>query len=218
MEQTEQKEIRAMVMFMICAIFGQCVGVKILQMILEDVPGYMTARVMESVGIVLLIIFCKFTPFRIYRTGLTASGKEVRRTLIRCGCICIGMIVCFLIARVVMTQFNDEIRTRPWFYPYFNIHMRWLYPFTAVLQEFFAKGVIQESMKRIFGTEHIWLSIVACSLFLGILHMGYPLYYMFAAAMLSIVTGLIYEKDRNIWGCVMIHFCLGFLPRAMGLK
>ena len=30
-------------------------------------------------------------------------------------------------------------------------------------------------------------------------------------------TGLLYERDRNIWGAVMIHFAVGFLPRCFGI-
>ena len=27
-----------------------------------------------------------------------------------------------------------------------------------------------------------------------------------------------YERDKNIWGTVLIHFVVGFMPRALGLK
>ena len=217
-ERINQREANAMILYLLCAVAAQCIGVKILQMMMGDVPGYLTSRMMEGIGLVLLFVFCRFTPFRIYRTGFFASRAEIRRTLIRCGCICIGIILCFVIARLVMSHYDERIKSRPWFYPYFSIHMRWLYPFTAVLQEFFAKGVIQENLKRLFGKEHTTLAIFACALTFSVFHIGYSLYFMLGAALLSFVTGFIYEKDRSIWGCVMIHFCLGFLPRAMGLK
>lgn len=31
-------------------------------------------------------------------------------------------------------------------------------------------------------------------------------------------TGYLYERDRNIWGAALIHFVIGFMPRALGLK
>ena len=27
-----------------------------------------------------------------------------------------------------------------------------------------------------------------------------------------------YERDKNLWGTVLIHFVVGFMPRALGLK
>jgi membrane protease YdiL (CAAX protease family) len=50
-----------------------------------------------------------------------------------------------------------------------------------------------------------------------VLHIQYPLYYMVGAFVLCFFTGLLYEKDRNIWGAVMIHFAIGFLPRCFGI-
>ena len=37
------------------------------------------------------------------------------------------------------------------------------------------------------------------------------------AFLLCFFTGLLYERDRNIWGSVIIHFALGFMPRCFGV-
>ncbi len=50
-----------------------------------------------------------------------------------------------------------------------------------------------------------------------ILHMQYALYYMTGALLLCLVTGILYEKDRNIWGSILIHFAIGFMPRCLGV-
>ncbi len=50
------------------------------------------------------------------------------------------------------------------------------------------------------------------------MNMNYPLYYLIGAGILCIGTGYLYERDRNIWGSSLIHFVIGFMPRALGLK
>ena len=58
-----------------------------------------------------------------------------------------------------------------------------------------------------------WITAV----FFFSLHMQYPLFYMTGALLLCLVTGVLYEKNRNIWGAVLIHFAIGFLPRCLGV-
>lgn len=217
-ERITQEETNIIILFMLTCLFFYIIGYRILQMIMGEVPKYVSSRMMEIISVIHLIIYPKFTCFRLYHTGLVATKNEIKRTLIRCGLISLGIIIALVIARLVMTQFNSEIATRPWFYPYFDINMRWLYPFVVILQEFLAKGMLQESMKRLMGEKHINQAIWACGILFTIFHLGYPLYYMICAGLLMVVTGYIYEKDHSIWGCCLIHFCIGFLPRAMGLK
>ncbi len=217
-ERLSQEECNAMMLYLLSCLFFYFIGLRFLQTIMEEVPKYVTSRMMEGIALILFVLFLKFTPFRLYRTGFAATWSEIKRTLIRCGGISILLVVVLVVARLVMTNYNSEIAMRPWFYPYFEINMRWMYPFVAILQEFLSKSVMQESLKRFFGEGNVKLAILACGVIFSILHMGYPLYYMLCAGLMSIFTGYIYEKDRTIWGCVLIHFCIGFLPRAMGLK
>jgi membrane protease YdiL (CAAX protease family) len=40
---------------------------------------------------------------------------------------------------------------------------------------------------------------------------------MTGALVLCLVTGVLYERNRNIWGPVLIHFAIGFMPRCLGV-
>ena len=60
------------------------------------------------------------------------------------------------------------------------------------------------------------VAIISCitALFFFILHVQYALYYMTGALLLCLITGLQYERDRNIWGGGSHSLCLR-LPAKM---
>ena len=128
-----------------------------------------------------------------------------------------------------MNTKNPEYREIPFFGLYLNIHTRWLYPVSIVFQEFFIKAFTQENIgivlsglnedgkRRASDRKTAILTSLITAMFFFVLHMQYPLYYMTGAFFLCLLTGLLYERDRNIWGAVMIHFALGFLPRCFGV-
>lgn len=70
---------------------------------------------------------------------------------------------------------------------------------------------------RAAGAGNIHITVWVTSIFFFILHLQYPFYYMIGAIVLCVGTGYLYEKYRNIWGAVLIHFTLGFLPRCIGV-
>ena len=55
------------------------------------------------------------------------------------------------------------------------------------------------------------------ALFFFVLHMGYELPMMFGAAVLCVVTGYLYEKNKSVWGSILIHFVIGFVPKIIGV-
>ena len=79
-----------------------------------------------------------------------------------------------------------------------------------VLQEFLARGVMQENLNRVFtGKYATVLSIVVSSLVFGVLHIHYGLPFMLGATVLLGALGMLYHKQGNIWGLCIIHYVLG---------
>ena len=84
------------------------------------------------------------------------------------------------------------------------------YPLTVILQEFLARGVMQESLRRIFtGKRAEFLAILVSALVFGVLHIAYGFPFMMAASLLLGVMGVLYRKQGNIWGLCIIHYVLG---------
>ncbi|MDO5155277.1 MAG: CPBP family intramembrane metalloprotease [Eubacteriales bacterium] len=218
MEPMSKKEANSIIMYILSTLVMYLVTMKIMGLFMEHIPRYLCTRTIETISIFLLIFFLEYTDLQIYTTGLVGTKEEIKRTLIRCSLICIGIIIAFVIVRLIMESHNPKIANRAWFKPYFHLYMRWYYPFVSILQEILSKSIMQESLKRLFGEEEAKLSLIACCFIFALFHVNYQLYYIIGAGLLNYVTGRIYEKDHTIWGCSMIHFCVGFLPRAMGLK
>ncbi len=92
------------------------------------------------------------------------------------------------------------------------------YPITVVFQEVLARSIIQESITRVMPSRHgeyraIWIS----SLYFGALHVhkGFP--FIIGSAFLMAIFGLVYSKQKNIWGCCIPHYVLGMsLPMILG--
>lgn len=218
MNPISKEESNSIIMYMLSTLILCLITLKIMGMFMGYIPKYICTRTIETISVFLLVVFLQYTEFKIYRTGLVATKEEIKRTLIRCSIISIMIIIALALTRLIMTKRNPDIAGRSWFKPYFHLYMRWYYPFVSILQEFLSKGVMQENVKRLFGEEKAKWTLLACSFLFALYHVNYPLYYIIGAGVLNYITGIIYEKDRSIWGCSMIHFCVGFLPRAMGLK
>ena len=176
-----------------------------------------------------MVLLIYFTPVKYNRQALRCSIKESWRSLTQSAVISFLIVASLVGFRVYLNARDPACREIPPFGLYLNVHTRWLYPFNIVFQEFFIKAFTQENigiMLRSIGASEkhnepdkiqSFLTVFITAMFFFILHIQYPLYYMTGAFVLCFVTGLLYERDRNIWGPVMIHFAIGFLPRCLGI-
>lgn len=186
----------------------------------------------KILGLILvseMILFIWFTPMKYNRQALYLSGKDSRKSLVQSAVIALLVVAALVGFRFYLNTKNPAYREIPLFGLYLNVHTRWLYPANIVFQEFFIKAFTQENIGIVLrsigadekhnGSYRIQSFLIALitAMFFFVLHIQYPLYYMTGAFVLCFVTGLLYERDRNIWGAVMIHFALGFLPRCLGI-
>ena len=76
---------------------------------------------------------------------------------------------------------------------------------------------MQESLLLIFSGRHKEsLSIIVSSLVFGALHVAHGLVFMFAASILLGALGVLYNKQRSIWGVAIIHYVLGLAATLLG--
>ena len=88
----------------------------------------------------------------------------------------------------------------------------------AVLQELFVKGIVEDNITASCKKYNKHFSVWMTALFFFVLHMGYNLPMMFGAAVLCVVTGYLYEKNKSVWGSILIHFVIGFVPKIVGVS
>ena len=144
--------------------------------------------------------------------------KRFGHEMLEAAVVSLVLIAVMFGVRLIMNRMDPDVAERPYFGLYLDRHGRWFYPISAVLQELFIKGLIQENYRSLSDGRNTHYTVAAVGLFFAVLHMNYPLYYLLGAGLLCFGTGYLYERDRNIWGSALIHFVIGFMPRALGLK
>ncbi len=137
------------------------------------------------------------TPWKTARTGLIIAACAVAFM-----CIAKALIRIF-----APNAFGPE-------YPFFDIRAfgarQIIYVFTAGVQEFLARSVIQGNLRRIMVGRHVGAAaIVISSLSFATLHIHLGLMFMLGAALLAGLEGILYEKQRSIYGVWIVHWCFG---------
>ena len=50
------------------------------------------------------------------------------------------------------------------------------------------------------------------------MHIHKGLLMCIGAGALSILLGILYRKDRTIWGLVLVHYTFGLIPNLLGIS
>lgn len=173
-------------------------------------PGWVMSVLIEAMSVVMFVVILKTTSFTIRDIGLRITNAKA--TFLPDILITVIGAAALILGKVVL------LRVAPGFFPEGAPFWDWsvgtvadiAYPLTAILQEFLARGVMQESLRRIFTGKHAGtLSIVVSALVFGVLHIAYGLPYMVASSLLLGLLGILYHKQGNIWGLAIIHYVLG---------
>ena len=80
------------------------------------------------------------------------------------------------------------------------------------------KKVMQESLMRVIPGPHgTRTALVMSTIMFASLHLAYSPFYMLGAAAMLGVFGIIYLRQRSIWGLALIHFTFGMSAAMLGL-
>ena len=170
---------------------------------------YMTPGV-ELLGILMLIFILRRTSLSWRDLGITTPepGRTVRTALAVALC---GVL--FLFGLKGVCRLIDPNCFEP-DAPFFDISRfglrQILYVFTAGIQEFLARSVMQGNLKRIIPGKHTgFLAICLSSLIFAALHIHLGFIFMVGAAVLAGLEGILYEKQQNMFGVWIVHWAFG---------
>ena len=170
---------------------------------------YMTHGV-EVLGLIMMVFILCRTSFSWRDLGVVTH--EPRKTF-RTAWIVALCAFLFLVGVKVVFRLRDPNSFEPEA-PFFDISRfgirQLLYIFTAGIQEFLARSVIQGNLKRITRARHpAALAIVLSSLIFAALHIHLGFLFMMGAAILAGLEGILYEKQQNILGVWIVHWVFG---------
>ena len=181
-------------------------------------PSYLT-RILEISGIFLGIFVYRHTSLTLSDLGL--STDNLAHNLKVDGLACLGIIAFFVLVKLIMMNVAPQAITHPeaFYDPSWVDPLRFCtYIFTAVIQEFLTRGIMQESLLHVITGPHSRVtSIVMSTLMFATLHLMYSPLFMLGAAVMLGVFGVIYLRQRSIWGLALIHFTFGMSAAMLGL-
>ncbi len=199
----------------IFAVLMTCVCIylflwSLLRYLNAEPPTWVMGMMIEGMSVVMFLIILKTTSFSFKDIGLRI--KNVKATFIPNILITLAGTVILILGKIAI------LKIAPGFFPEGAPFWDWsvgtfadvIYPFTVILQEFLARGVMQESLNRIFIGKYAGAtSIVISALMFGVLHIAYGLPFMIGASILLGALGVLYHKQGNIWGLCIVHYVLG---------
>lgn len=180
-------------------------------------PAYMTHGV-EVLGLIMLAYILRFTSFTWRDLGGIGyrPWKTVKTALLIAACAFAFLCIVKAVARLfVPTAFMPED-------PFFDIRKfgipQLVYIFTAGIQEFLARSVMQANLKRIVeGPHNTAVAIILSSLIFAALHIHLGVMFMIGAAVLASLEGILYEKQQNLLGVWIVHWVFGVSGTLLSL-
>lgn len=164
----------------------------------------------EVLGVMMFLYISRFTKMTWQELGL--GVKELPRDLKRGAIIGLGSVL-FLIALKGIIRLFDPNAFGPQL-PFLDLGVfgttQIIYIFTAGIQEFLARSVIQGNLRRILTGKFVaFEAIVLSSLIFAALHVHLGFFFMMGAFVLAGLEGIVYEKTGSVYTLWVIHWLFG---------
>lgn len=170
-------------------------------------------KIIEGISFILFLEVIFFTTFSLKDIGLIPNFKRWKKNIIET--IITGTITCvlLLLSKLILTWCGYQIKA---YYIGGSRHGAYTYIFTAFIQEFLARGVMQTSVKSLMKVKYQkFFSVLLTSLLFSLMHIPFGFYFMFGAFALSLALSYIYERQQDIWGCAVLHWACGYLAMCL---
>ncbi len=175
-----------------------------------DFPAYYYTRLIEFLALCLFVSLALTTPMRFSEMGIVVPRAVLFRSLSLGGGVGLAFVALFALLGTFRGGFS------------FSWHLagdvsRLTYFVVAPFQEILAKSVMLYSFELVLDRRHPRVANLLSALFFGAFHVVYGAKMMVLSAGLSFLTGLLFQKERCVWGVALTHFALGFFPLCFGL-
>lgn len=118
----------------------------------------------------------------------------------------IGILIQFLFLKLEYSEFIIRVKT---------ITLRGFvgYGIYALIQEIVARGLLQQWLKKV--TKSSFWSIFITTLIFCLCHLFFDCFIIFGAFIISIICGFVFDKNKDIMSCFLIHFIIGGLGKML---
>ncbi|MBR4462631.1 MAG: PAS domain S-box protein [Erysipelotrichaceae bacterium] len=176
----------------------------------QPLPVNTMTNILLGISGIMFLVHHHFSSLTLKDVGLSTENLG-HNLLTGVFATVIGLFI-LVIAKIVLLKVNPSYF--PSDKPFFDFGRLTIWEFTYVIsvvwQEFVARGVVHESLRRVIpGKYSEAMALIMSSLFFGAIHIHVGLHYMIGAAALLGVLGLLYIRQNSIWGTCIPHYILG---------
>lgn len=167
----------------------------------------------EGMTFILFLEILFLTSLSMRDIGLIPRISTFKKNLIETIVIGISACVIMLLIKVILTILGYQIKDR---FIGGSLHGAYVYVFTAFIQEFLARGVIQTSVKSLMKVKYQkQFGIFLTSLLFSLMHLPFGFIFMMGAFVLSLALGYLFERHQNMWSCAVLHWGCGYLAMCL---
>ena len=159
----------------------------------------------------LEILFC--TSLSMKDIGLIPNFARIKKNLFETIVIAVAVCLSLIILKLALSLLGYQIKA------YFIGGSRegaYKYIFTAFIQEFLARGVIQTSVNSLMKVKYQkQFGVFLTSLLFALMHLPFGFIFLVSAFFLSLILGYLYERHGDLWGCAILHWSCGYLAMCL---
>ena len=182
----------------------------------RKIPQDKLTIMVEIIGILIFIFIKVFTHLSLKDLGILTNNnkKDIKNgIIISLICVIIMFAIKIIGRKIDPTLFKPE---RSFFF--FDPLVALSYIKTAGVQEFLARCVVQFNLERILmGKYKEPVAIILSGLLFSTLHIYYGFIFMVCAALLAMIEGVIYSKQKSLISIWIVHYVFGIVGMSLGL-
>lgn len=130
-----------------------------------------------------------------------------------------GLMVVLILIKLVLVFTGTMETEKPFFdFSVYLLRENMYYPVTVFFQETLSRGFLHNTINGVFVGKHKnFVAILVSSALFSAVHIHKGLAFMIAAALLLSIFGVIYNKQKSIWGLCIPHYFLSMTCTVLGL-
>lgn len=176
-----------------------------------QLPGFVMTYILLGMGAILAGVIIWKTDLKAFDMGL--SFRNIRKPVLVNVCASLFACLALIAAKFILIRNGSEFFPdgQPFFDFRFTLGMK-LYPLSVMLQETLSQSVIHESLMRILEGKrsHIFAILLSAVLFTALhIHRGFG--FMIGSLLLVCVIGIMYRRQRTIWGICITHYSVSMM-------
>ena len=176
-----------------------------------EIPRFCMTYILLGLGAVLTwLIFWK-TDLTISDIGL--SFRNIRKPLLMN--VTFSLIACLVMiaAKAILVMSGSAFFPdgQPFFDFHFTLGMK-LYPLSVLMQEILSQSIIHECLIRILKGKNSHIhAILLSSILFTVLHIHRGFGFMIGSLLLGCGIGILYRKQRTVWGLCITHYTVSMM-------